>query len=150
MKMDEYCKEIEDALEVDKGIQKGKIRVVKTWVEGWEKRVLGPSGEYIFEARLIRKYGGLKWFDPDNNVRFTAHPNKMYFEKRHGNNRYLILGILDGFNLDCDENHESNVNLWEPWHLSNDFFVQVTLYYKDASDVLCYSKEPNVCESDEE
>ena len=58
--------------------------------------------------------------------------------------------ILDGFDLDCDENHESNVNLWEPWHLSDDFFEQITQYYKDASDVLCYSKEPDVCESDEE
>jgi hypothetical protein len=94
MKMDEHFKEIENALEVDKGIRKGKIRVVKTWVEGWEKRVLGPSGEYIFEARLIRKYGGLKWFDPDDNVEFTAHPNKMHFEKRGGNNRYLILRIF--------------------------------------------------------
>ena len=130
------CKEIENAK--------------KTWVEGWEKRVLGPSGEYIFDARLIRKYGGLRWFDPDDNVEFTAHQNKMHFKKRHGNNRYLILGILDGFNLDYDENHESNVNLWEPWHMSDDFFEQVTLYYKDVSDVLCYSKEPDVCESDEE
>ena len=112
--------------------------------------MLGPSGEYIFEARLIRKYGGLEWFDPDDNVEFTAHPNKMHFEKRRGNNWYLILGILDGFNLDYDENHESNVNLWEPWHMSDDFFEQVTLYYKDVPDVLCYSKEPDVCESDKE
>jgi hypothetical protein len=56
MKMDEHCKEIEDALEVDKGIQKGRIRLVKIWVQGWEKNVLGPSGDDIFEARLVRKY----------------------------------------------------------------------------------------------
>ena len=150
IKMDEHCKEIEDALEVDKGIWKGRIRVVKTWVEGWEKRVLGPSGDEIFEARLVCKYGSLKWFDPDTNKDFTAHPNKMHFEKKHGDNQYMILGIMDGFDLDYDENHESNVNLWEPWLFSDDFFEQVTLYYKDSADVLCYSKEPDVCKSDEE
>ena len=99
---------------------------------------------------MIRKYGGLKWFDPDDNVEFTEHPNKMYFKKKRGKNRFLILGILDGFDLDCDENHERNLNLSEPWTLSDDFFEQITLYYKDASDVLCYSKEPDVCESDKE
>ena len=51
MKMDEHCKEIENALEIDKRIRKSKIRVVKTWVEGWENKVLGPSGDEVFEAR---------------------------------------------------------------------------------------------------
>ena len=60
IKMDEHCKEIEDLVEVDKGIWKRRIRVVKTWVEGWEEKVLGPSGDEIFEARLVCKYGGLK------------------------------------------------------------------------------------------
>ena len=43
MKTDDHCKEIEDALEIDKRIRKGKIRVVKTWVEGWENKVLGDD-----------------------------------------------------------------------------------------------------------
>ena len=42
------------------------------------------------------------------------------------------------------------MNLWEPWLFSDDFFEQVTLYYKDLANVLCYSKEPDVCKSDEE
>ena len=32
IKMDEHCKEIEDVLEVDKGMRKGRIRVVMTWM----------------------------------------------------------------------------------------------------------------------
>ena len=79
MKMDEHCKEIENALEIDKRIRKSKIRVVKTWVEGWENKVLGPSGDEVFEARLVCKYGGLKWFDPDKCINFTAHPDKDAF-----------------------------------------------------------------------
>ncbi len=124
--------------------------VAKTCVEGWEKKVLGPSGDEIFEARLVCKYGGLKWFDPDENAKFTAHPNKVHFEKKHGSNQYMILGIKGGFDLDYEENHESNVDLWEPWHLSGDFFEQVTLYYTDLANVFCYSKEPDVCKSNEE
>ena len=111
IKMDEHCKEIEDALEIDKRIRKGKIRVVKTWVEGWENKVLGPSGDEVFEARLVRKYDGLKWFDPDKRIHFTAHPDKMHFEKKRGDNQYWIFGVMDGFDYSLDENHVSNVNL---------------------------------------
>ena len=81
---------------------------------------------------------------------FSAHPNKMHFEKKCRDNQYMILGIMDGFDLDYDESYESNVSLWEPWLFSDDFFEQVTLYYEDSADVLCYSKEPDVCKSDEE
>jgi hypothetical protein len=48
----------------------------------------------------------------------------------------MILGINDGFDLDYEENHKINVDLWEPWHLSDDFFEQVTLYYKDLANVI--------------
>jgi hypothetical protein len=97
----------------------------------------------------LERYGGLNGFDPYENAEFTAHLNEMHFEKKHGNNHNMILGIKDGFDLDYKENHESNVDLWGPWHLSYDFFEQVTLYYKDLANVLCYSKELGVCECDE-
>ena len=85
MKMDEHCKEIEDALEIDKRIRKGKIRVVKTWVEGWENKVLGPSGDEVFEARsaIMVDSSGLIQI----NVSILQHILiRMHFEKKRGDN----------------------------------------------------------------
>jgi hypothetical protein len=103
-------------------------------VEGWENKVLEPSGDEVFEARLVHKYGGLKWFDPDKRINFTAHPDKMHFEKMRWDNQYWVFGVMDGFNYSLDEYHASNVNLWEPWLFSEDFVEQITLYYKDSTD----------------
>ena len=55
---------------------------------------VGPSGHAKLEARLVRKYGGLKWLDPDKDeegntyTSRTAHPDMMFFHKQHRHNQY--------------------------------------------------------------
>ena len=92
-KMDAYCSEITDSLSTAGQVQ--PLRIVRCWVEGWEKKKVGPEGDSILEARLIRKYGGLQWTDPDPdeaNVQYTRrtqHPDSMFFEKST-----VIMGIM--------------------------------------------------------
>ena len=43
------------------------VQVVCCWEEEWEKMKVGPSGHVKLEARLVRKYRGLKWLDPDKD-----------------------------------------------------------------------------------
>ena len=74
--------------------------------------------------------------DPDKYINFTAHPDNMNFEKKCGDNQYWIFGVMDAFTYSLDENHMNNVNLWEPWLFSKNFFEQITLNYKDSTDVL--------------
>jgi hypothetical protein len=38
----------------------------------------------FFEARLVRKYGGLKWFDPDENAKFSQHIQLRCISRRSG------------------------------------------------------------------
>ena len=151
MKMDEFCKEISDGLQVDKAIRTGKIRIFKAWRERWEIVKLGPNGDIVLEARLLRKYGGIKWFDPDSEQVFTSHTTKMHFEKKRGDNQYNVFGILQGYDMDLADDHPDNIDQSEPWSLSLDWYEQVALYYKESSaDVVCYDKEFGVCESDDE
>ena len=83
--MDGYCAEIVQSLVAPRENNPDDIRIFHAWVEKWEKKKLGPSGDPIFEARLVRKYGGLKWLDPDSNFsRRVCHLERMLFTKARG------------------------------------------------------------------
>ena len=95
---------------------------------------MGPKGDQVLEARLVRKYGGIKWLDPANGYRACeAHPNDVAFEKKRGNNRYIIFGTYHGFDLDKDL--EEQQEKYEFWEKTEDFYDQVKEYYKDSEEV---------------
>ena len=63
-------------------------RIVRAWQERWWIGDVGTDGDKLLHARFVRKYGGLKWFDPDNEFSTrTAHPEMMCFEKKRGKDR---------------------------------------------------------------
>ena len=74
------------------------------------KKKLGPTGDKIFKARLLRKYAGIKFVDMDSTPQrvFRVHPSTMQFEKERGNNHYSVVGILDGFDLETPLDQEDN------------------------------------------
>ena len=63
------------------------------------------------EARLLRKYGGLKWLNPDKNLVFTARTEVMIFEKKRGDNQYHVFGVAGGYDLDVER--EKQPGLWD-------------------------------------
>ena len=57
-------------------------RLYEALEEEWEKVPIGPNGDDMLEARLVRKYGGLRWLDQDNGYRVCeTHANRMFFQK---------------------------------------------------------------------
>ena len=66
----------------------GEVRIFLAWIETWETKKIGPNGDAIFEARLVRRYGILKWLDLDNEFSLkVAHPNRTNFNKQRDNNK---------------------------------------------------------------
>ena len=50
-------------------------------------------------ARLVRKYGSLKWLDPENQYSlWIAHPDIMNFNKQRGENKYNIFANMEVYN----------------------------------------------------
>ena len=82
-KMDDFCGDIEADLAREKAARNNEVRNFRAWQEQWEKKKVGPNGNKIFEARLLRKYGGIKFFDIDTTPHrvFKVHPSTMWFEK---------------------------------------------------------------------
>ena len=109
--------------------------------------MIGPRGDKVQEARLLRKYGGIKWFNPDRNMVFTARLDMMYFEKKRANNQYHIFGVADGYDRKVDKDKQPG--LWDWWTRVEDFYGMVTDYYKDSYSVTCYQEDDD-CDSDEE
>ena len=70
--MDDFCGQILDSMENNQLYSNGGtntnggVRIFRAWVETWETDKIGPNGDALFEARLVRKYGSLKWINPDN------------------------------------------------------------------------------------
>jgi len=46
-----------------------EVRILRLWQERWELEKIGPNGDLIMEARLTKKYKGLKFVDIDENNR---------------------------------------------------------------------------------
>ena len=123
----------------DDEIAKRKSRVFRGWIEQWEDGGLGPRGCPIIEQKILNKYGGLKWVDPDSGNTFTAHPDKASFQKKRGANSYELFGILDGY--DDDTNDEDQSDYWEVW-FRDCAIEEIAAYYRSHEDegVLVYDK----------
>ena len=148
MKMDPFCKEIKESIQADQAEK--EVRILRLWQERWELEKIGPNGDLILEARVTKKYKGLKFFDiDDNNSVLTVH--KMIFQKRRGNNAYLVFATMDGFNGVLKDDDLANDAYWQPWEVNEDLFDCMRLYYKEQldSNVKCYELGGD-CQSDEE
>jgi len=144
LKLDHFCGEI---VESARELPVTPARIFRAWEEGWEKKKVGPQGDDRLEARLVAKYGGLCWLDIDENYRrVETHPTKMFFEKKRGDNKYIIFATYEGFDLDKDPDDQKSLFDGYP-KTQADFYEEVVGYYKNRSDVTCYLKDGE-CDSD--
>ena len=92
--------------------------------------------DYKYEARLARKYEGLKWRDLDNgNVLVSSHPLQMYYwkEKRAVPPDYYLIGRLEGYNSAMDPGKQ-NDDVWDYWERNSQLYESIIEYYKENPD----------------
>ena len=94
----------------------------------------------VFEVRLAHKYGGIQWLDPDNAyTSCTAHPNRMLFKKKHGNNTYYVLACKDTYDYDIEDPELQDAE-WDVWGHEEILYNEICEFYADSRTVLCYRK----------
>ena len=103
---------------------------------------------------MVKKYGGLKFLDPDRDYSlWTAHPKMMYFHKKKGNNTYHVLACMEGFDFDKPPHVQEDKYGYDAWELTDDFYEMIVDYYNNNNDdelkVKCYTKDAD-CGSEEE
>ena len=103
-------------------------RLFRAWKENWEEAVLKKQ-DPVFAARLARKYGGIKWRDPDNGDQVVQSPlKKMHWIGARGAKGYYVIGAKDGYDMNKDVD-EQDEDLWDYWETNEEFYGQVVEYY---------------------
>ena len=67
-------------------------RLFRAWIEDWEYECIHHK-DPVAEARLLQKYGGLRWIDPDENELCVADENQMEWQGGRNGAGWCILGI---------------------------------------------------------
>jgi hypothetical protein len=103
-------------------------RVFKAFIEEWETEAIRKK-DVVNEAKLLKKYGGLSWYDPDNGnkllyasktslhwTRYTKKNGGGYCVKAHG--------------PEYKRNEDGEEDDTEPWCINEDLIGQIEEYYK--------------------
>jgi hypothetical protein len=118
-----------------------KARLFNAWIEDWELAAINNK-DPVNEARLLEKYGGLHWRDPDNNnIKLTSEHNYMHwcrlsFRSGYG---YTLIAYDEFYHAD-DVNKEQHI---EPWIITNDLIECIVVYYRNIptpDDVIIVEK----------
>ena len=97
----------------------------RLWVEPWEDMIRHNNGP-VAEAQLLKKYGGMRLWDEDNDEVLTINPDQMYFIKKRSRTinqfetGWQAVACKAGFDLTQDMDSNANKELWEPWSLSEE------------------------------
>ena len=106
-----------------------KKRIFRAWVEDWELEAKAKQ-DPVNAAKLLQKYGGLMWFDPDTKKTFMASREVMYWSPMRGSKGYCVKGLLDLY----DPTDPSDDN-WEPWVLDPELLhCSIVQYYEKNPD----------------
>ena len=151
MKMYAFCKEIQMSLE-EKVKENEPVRtLIRLWKEWCEQKKIRPQGNHLLEARLMNKYGGLKFFDIDQNNRvITVH--KMVFVKQRVNNSYHVFAAFPGYDPNIGDHDKPHYPYWQPWEINEDLFDCMGTYYETegkGDNVKVFDKGDD-CQSNEE
>lgn len=86
-----------------------KKRIFRAWLEDWEPAVQSKQ-DPVNEAKLLMKYGGLVWKDPDTKATFMACKEQMHWSVFRDTRGYCLKGLLETYDPDNPKDDD-----WEPW-----------------------------------
>jgi hypothetical protein len=66
-------------------------RLFHCWMEDWEV-VSAKTNNVVHETRLLHKYGGLRWLDPDTDKMFVAEKDNLEWRRRLG---WCVIGLCE-------------------------------------------------------
>jgi hypothetical protein len=66
-------------------------RLFRAWLEDWEK-TSSQINDVVHEAKLLHKYGGLRWHDPDNNRMSVAETDNLEWRRGLG---WCVIGLSE-------------------------------------------------------
>jgi hypothetical protein len=151
MKMDVYCKDLEEEVDADPEFHFQVKRVAKLWQERWEvPKFSGGRGRKELEAKLEKKYVGLKMDEMEGSNQIFTIVGWRLDGCRH--KRYELAAVTKLYDSDEDNDDEVNRDNIEYYAFSKETYACIAEYYKNNpmndDDVKCYRPEDD-CDSDD-
>jgi hypothetical protein len=110
-------------------------RIFKAYLEDWEMDAI-TKRDVVNETKLLKKYGGLTWLDPDhdNEVLYSdkksLHWKRVTYHKKDGSYKdggYSVKAIGPNYDERDPENEKNNV---EPWSICDVLIGEIAHYYR--------------------
>lgn len=116
-------------------------RIFKAYIEEWEIKATKKE-DVVNKAKLLTKYGGLSWMDPDHdNVILYSDPTTLKWT-----GRYSVIARDPEYN----ENDPNKEDHEEPWEICEMLNNEIAHYYRLNTDKGVVVVEPNNNNSDDE
>jgi hypothetical protein len=103
------------------------IRYFRAWIEEWELEAIKKQ-DPVNETKLLAKYGGLQWRDPDNgNNKLISDKDKLHWSKptKKNGGGYGIIAYNEHYRED-DPNKKDHL---EPWLITMDLVECIAEFY---------------------
>jgi hypothetical protein len=144
---DEDFDDTMEAFGYEHTVPKQPKRVFKAWFEDWEAEIVNKRND-LHEHKLLAKYGGMVWKDPDSNYKlFTADSKFMMWQrkKKGVSEGYNICGIREDYDPTKPEDDPYNQDKCEPWSIQDagaPIYDLITAFYMEnpSKDIEIVSK----------
>jgi hypothetical protein len=118
-------------------INKAPERIFRNWEEEWETEAIFKKSP-ISEAKLLEKYGGLSWYDLDNEQMVYSDVDELKWNRvtrgKKGEGRsggYAVLAYDEKYNKELDNAEDHS----EPWAFSEDLRGSIAEYYENHPEL---------------
>lgn len=101
-------------------------RIFKAYIEDWEEEAI-KKRDIVNKTKLLSKYGGLTWKDPDNgNTVLNSSSTLLKWTRiTKTGGGYCVMAHDPNY----DENDEDPENNTEPWYINEDLIYCIEQYY---------------------
>jgi len=129
--------------------QAKKKRVVRCYIEDWEATAIHKN-DPVAEAKILKKYAGLEWYDPDMKRMCQADTDDLYWSGRHTRDEpggWCLQSTSAGWDANDPRRHKYE----DVWNLCEDCGLHDCIYdYYSENPELGIVPEKNLPEDNED
>ena len=136
---------VEDTKEKAKKVT---ARFFRAFEEDWEHAAIRKK-DPVHEAKLLRKYGGLRFYDPDENVEcYLSATDLQWSRPTKVGGGYMVVA----YDEDYIEGADDSLEHVQPWFINGDLREVIEQYYKNkpVEGITIVSEEEEKDDGDEE
>ncbi len=125
-------------------------RSVLCYMEEWEEEAVKSKNNIVGQHKLLEKYGGLQFLDPDTSKMVCVDDKKLHWSSTKGSRGYCLISYSIDYSQDTEQDNDDGMEYWYVEGPSCAIHQSIYDYYKEHPELgINVKKHPND-ESEEE